>query len=162
MANTTPTVPNSSLFATFRLRDAYYALDAEVVVEVIRVGEITPVAHAPLQVIGVINLRGRIVTLIDMGVSLGLAPAVQTAMSRILIVEDAGEFTGLLADEVSDVTDVSSDEIQPTPANIPLERLRYCHGVFRRSDRVVLLLDGKGLLDVAHLVTNSSTGSSVS
>lgn len=149
MATTTLTTANSSLFATFRLRDAHYALDAEVVMEVIRVGEITPVAHAPQQVIGVINLRGRIVTLIDMGVSLGLPPAVQTVLSRILIVEDAGEFTGLLADEVSDVTDVSSDDIQPTPANISLERLRYCHGVFRRRERVVLLLDSKSLLEVA-------------
>lgn len=134
------------LLATFRLRDAYYAVDAVMVLEVIRPGEITPIPHGPTEVMGVINLRGRIVTLFDMGMLLGFAAAERTQRSRILIVEDRGEFTGLLVDEVAEVAEVFENELQPPPANVPAEWLRYCKAVYRADSRVVLILDATMLL----------------
>lgn len=141
-----PSPGKSNLLATFRLRESCYAIDAALVLEVIRVSEITPVPHAPPDVVGVINLRGRIVTLIDMGLALGLSPAVIGPQSRIFIVEDRGEYTGLLADEVGEVAEAAEAELQSPPANVPLERLRFCPSVYRLDSRVVLLLDATALL----------------
>ena len=142
------------LLAAFKLRDSLYALDAAIVLEVIRVAEISPVPHAPAEVIGVINLRGRIVTLIDIGLILGFAPASISSQSRIFIVEDRGEYTGLLADQVSEVTEVADPDLQVPPANIPQEQLKFCRSVYRVSGRVVLLLDTTALLESVSLASN--------
>lgn len=141
----------SRLLATFRLRDAYYALDAGVVLEVIRVGEITPVPHSVGEVLGVINLRGRIVTLIDMARVLGLPAQAPGPRSRIFIVEHLGEYVGLLADEVGEVAEVEDHELQPPPSSVPQERLRYCLNVYRLDHRVVMLLDSAALLELPQL-----------
>jgi len=134
------------LLATFKLRESYYALDAAYVYEVIRVGEITPVPHCSKEILGVINLRGRIVTLIDISLSLGYGAAQVGSQSRVFIVEDRSEYVGMLADQVSEVTEVSQEQMQAPPANIPLEQLKYCRGVFRIGNRVVSFLDTNALL----------------
>jgi purine-binding chemotaxis protein CheW len=141
----------SRLLATFRLRDAHYALDAAVVLEVIRVGEITPVPHSPCELLGVINLRGRIVSLIDMAQVLGLPKQTLGARSRVFIVEHSGEYVGLLADEVGEVAELEEHQLQPPPASVPLERLRYCLSVCRLDHRVVMLLDSAALLELPQL-----------
>lgn len=141
----------SRLLATFRLRDAHYALDAAVVLEVIRVGEITPVPHSAAEILGVINLRGRIVSLVDMARVLGLPEQPPGGRSRIFIVEHAGEYVGLLADEVGEVAEVADQQLQPPPSSVPQERLRYCLSVYRFDHRVVMLLDSAALLDLPQL-----------
>ena len=84
----------TTLLATFFVRDALCALDAAGVQEVIRLGAVTPVRHAADEVAGVINLRGKIVTLLDIGMILGLGRAPATRDSRVFIVEDRAEFLG--------------------------------------------------------------------
>lgn len=143
----------TNLLAAFKLRDAFYALDAAIVLEVIRVPEITPVPHAPDEISGVINLRGRIVTLIDIGLVLGFPLSIPSRNSRIFIVEDRGEYTGLLVDQVSEVTEVADSDLQVPPANISQEQLKYCRSVYRVDGRVVLLLDASTLLESAHVTT---------
>ena len=150
------TSPGTSLLAAFMLRQSRYALDAAIVLEVIRVAEISPVPHAPDGVLGVINLRGRIVTLLDTGLILGLAPAEITTRSRIFIVEDRGEYAGLLADQVSEVTEVSDFDLQVPPANIPQEHLKFCQSVYRVSGHVVLLLDTTALLESVQIAASST------
>ncbi len=146
----------TNLLAAFKLRDSLYALDAAIVLEVIRVAEISAVPHAPAEVVGVINLRGRIVTLIDIGLILGFAPASITRQSRIFIVEDRGEYTGFLADQVSEVTEVADLDLQVPPANVPQEQLKFCRSVYRASSRVVLLLDITALLESVQLAGNTT------
>src|ERR1700742_819154 len=94
----TPTAGQTALLATFFLRDALCALDAAGIQEVIRVGPITPVRHAPESVAGIVNLRGKIVTVLDLGLRLGLPKAVPGPDTRIFIMEDGNEFIGLLVD----------------------------------------------------------------
>ena len=109
----------SALLATFFVRKALCALDASVVQEVIRPGSVTPVRHAPAEVLGVINLRGRIVTLLDTGLILGFDKSVAGPDSRIFIVEDRNEFVGLLVDRVAEVIETEPDCGEPLPVNIP-------------------------------------------
>ncbi len=137
---------SSHLCATFRLRDGWFALDAALVLEVIRVSAITTVAHSPVEVVGVINLRGRIVTLLDIGLLLGLGSTPITAMSRVFVVEDRGEYIGLLVDQVGDVRDVQAADLQPPPANVPDAQLHYLTGVYRADAKVISLLNARLLV----------------
>ena len=141
----------SRLLATFRLRDAHYALDAAVVLEVIRVAEISPVPDSPAELLGVINLRGRIVSLIDIAQVLGMSQQKVGPRSRVFIVEHAGEYVGLLADEVGEVAEIEDQQMQPPPASVPQDWLRFCLSVFRLDQRVVMLLDSAALMGAPQL-----------
>jgi purine-binding chemotaxis protein CheW len=146
----------SQLLATFRVSDAWYALEAEVVLEVIRVSSITAVAHAPAEVVGVINLRGRIVTLLDVGMLIGFGASKIGHTSRILVVEDHGEYIGLLSDQVGDVRDVAVSSLQTPPANMPEQQVRFCKGVYRSGSRVISLLDARSLVAANEVATSST------
>src|SRR5580704_2349476 len=113
MSNTlTPGAGQSILLATFFVRDALCALDAAGIQEVIRLGPLTPVPHSLPDVAGILNLRGKIVTILDLGMRLGFAPVVAGAESRIIIIEDRNEFIGLLVDRVDEVVEVERDQWQ--------------------------------------------------
>jgi purine-binding chemotaxis protein CheW len=134
------------LLATFLVRDALCALDAAGVQEVIRVGPVTPVRHAPEEVIGIINLRGRIVTIVDLGLRLGFSRAITGPDSRIFIIEDRNEFIGLLVDRVDEVVEVERDEWQAPPANVNAAQGRFFKGICRARGRVITLLDTSQIL----------------
>lgn len=134
------------LLATFFVRDALCALDAAGVQEVIRLGPVTPVRYGPEAVIGIVNLRGKIVTIIDLGLRLGFPKAVATGDSRIFIIEDHNEFIGLLVDRVDEVVEVERDHWQPPPANVNYGQARFFKGVCRTRNRVITLLDAVQIL----------------
>jgi purine-binding chemotaxis protein CheW len=114
--------------------------------EVIRVGPMTPVPYAPREILGIFNLRGRIVTIVDIGQLLGFAPAVTGADGRIFIVEDRNEFIGLLVDRVDEVVEVEREQWQPPPANVNWGQGRFFKGVCRVNGRVITMLDRGELL----------------
>lgn len=143
---TTSSAGQAILLATFFLRDTLCALDATGVQEVIRVGAVTRVRHSPEEVLGIVNLRGRIVTILDLGLRIGYPGAVVSGDSRIFIMEDRGEFIGLLVDRVDEVVEVERDDWQPTPANVSAEQARFFRGVCRVSSRVITLLDAGQIL----------------
>ncbi len=134
------------LLATFYVRDALCALDAAGVQEVIRLGAVTPVHHASREVSAIVNLRGRIVTILDIGLRLGLPQMVPGPESRIFIIEDRGEFIGLLVDRVDEVVEVERDQWQPPPANVSFGQARFFKGVCRANGRVITLLDAAQIL----------------
>ena len=136
----------TSLLATFFLREAAFALPAGAIQEVIRLGAVTPVRHGPPEVAGVINLRGRIVTLLDTGLILGLEPAVRDRESRIFVIEERGEFLSLLVDRVGEVIDADPGRTERLPLNIAPAQARYCTGVYRYNGRVITLLHTPELL----------------
>jgi purine-binding chemotaxis protein CheW len=135
------------LLAAFFVRDALCALDAVDIQEVIRLGHMTPVRHASPEITGIVNLRGKIVTILDLGMRLGFAKAVPLPESRVFILEDRGEFIGLLVDRVHEVIEVESLDCEPPPANSPASQARYFRGVCRSSGRVISLLDVRQILD---------------
>jgi len=129
------------LLATFFVRDALCALDAAGIQEVIRPAALTPVRHAPPEVAGIVNLRGRIVTILDLGMRLGFPKAVPSGDSRIFIIEDCNEFVGLLVDRVDEVVEVDRDQWQAPPANVRWGQGRYFQAVCRARGRVITVLD---------------------
>lgn len=137
----------TTLLATFFVRDALCALDASGVQEVIRVESVTPVRHAPDEVAGVINLRGKIVTLLDLGLILGFGKSSITKESRIFIVEDRNEYLGVLVDKVSEVIEVEPGQAESLPVNIPSAQARFFEGVCRTGGRVIALLNSAEILN---------------
>jgi purine-binding chemotaxis protein CheW len=136
----------TTLLATFFVRNSLFAIDAASVQEVIRLGSVTPVRHAPGEVVGVINLRGKIVTLLDLGVILSIGKATASRDARIFILEEHNEFIGLLVDRVGEVLEAESDREEPLPVNIPAAQGRYFRGVYRADGHVIALLNPSTLL----------------
>jgi purine-binding chemotaxis protein CheW len=137
----------TSLLSSFYVRDALCALDASGVQEVIRVGPVTPVRHAPAGVAGVINLRGKIVTLLDLGRILGFGKTAVTRETRIFIIEDRNEFLGVLVDRVGDVVEVEAGREEPLPANIPAAQARFFKGLCRPAGQVIAILNPAEVLN---------------
>ncbi len=128
-------------FLTFFLADEEYALEILKVQEIIGMQEITPIPGAAEHVRGVINLRGRIVPVVDLRRRFGMADATFTPQSCIIVVDVGGTKTGVMVDSVSDVLKISTEQIDPVPAFGPEVREDYLLGVGKGEGGVKLLLD---------------------
>ena len=131
----------SLLVATFELGEAAFGINTAQVQEVVRIGEITPVHHAPPYIVGIRNLRGHIVTVLDLRVRLELGAIEIGPETRILIVEWQGEPIGLLVDSVADTIGVSARDVTASPSNVHGAQGRNFSGVFRTGERLIALLD---------------------
>jgi purine-binding chemotaxis protein CheW len=132
---------DGGLFATFLLGDAMFGVGAAQVQEVVRPGSITPVHHAPPFVLGIRNLRGKIVTVIDLAVRLDLGSVELGPEARVLIVDWQGEPVGLLVDAVADTIAIDPDRIEAPPANVHGVQARHLLGVHRGNERLAAVLD---------------------
>ena len=141
----------SVLLSTFYVRDSLFGLDAAGVQEVIRMGAVTRVRNAPAEVVGIVNLRGRIVTILDIGLKLGFEPVEAGRESRVFIVEDRNEFIGFLVDRGAEVVEVVKRDWQAPPANVPPQQARYLKGVCRAGGKVIALLDAARILTATDL-----------
>ena len=141
----------ATLLATFYVGDALCALDAAGVQEVIRVESVTQVRHAPPEVVGVMNLRGKIVTLLDPRVILGLGKSVLTKESRVFIMEDRGEFLGVLVDRAGEVVAVEAGQGESLPVNIPAARARFFQQDCRAGGNVIAVLNPREVLNESRL-----------
>jgi purine-binding chemotaxis protein CheW len=139
------------LLATFFVRDELCALSASEVQEVIRVESVTLVRHAPDAVVGVMNLRGKIVTLLDLGVILGFGKSAVTRESRVFIIEDRGEFLGVLVDSAGEVIELAPEQEEPLPINIRAAQSRFFQGVCRAGGHVIALLNPSEILNETRL-----------
>ncbi|MGC4118926.1 MAG: chemotaxis protein CheW [Myxococcales bacterium] len=135
------------LVATFLLGQAAFGVSAQDIEEVVRPGNITPVHHAASHVVGIRNLRGRIVTVIDLGARLQLTSVDPGPEARVLIVDWKGESVGVLVDQVADTIAVDPKAIEPAPGNVHGVQARNLRGVFRGAERLVALLDLSATLD---------------
>lgn len=137
----------SFLICTFHLGEALLGIDTRWVQEVIRPGALTVVHHSPEFILGVINLRGRIVTIIDLTRKFKLAhePAPEDG-GRIIIVDWRGEFVGLRVDRVADVIGAERGGVQPPPANVSGAQGRFFEGIYSSDGRLVAILNVEELL----------------
>jgi purine-binding chemotaxis protein CheW len=136
------------LIATFQLGgdDGFFGIGATLIQEVVMVGELTPVRHAPDFVAGIRNLRGRIITVIDLCVRLGLGVVEIGPESRILIADWKGEPVGLLVDRVADAVALEPGNLEPAPPNLHGLQMQKLLGVFRSGARLAALLDLSAVL----------------
>lgn len=137
------------LVVTFQLDRGRFGLDTALVQEVVMAGEITRVHHAPGYVAGIRNLRGRIVTLVDLRARLELAKADITPESRVLIADWNGEPVGLLVDRMHETLEVNTADLQAPPPNLNGVRARYLRGVVQTDDRLIALFEMTAVLSPA-------------
>ena len=128
-------------FASFQIADLLLGIDIHQVQEINRNLELTPVPHAPTAVRGVINLRGEVVTVVDLRCVLGLPAAEFTRLTRNVIVNYAGERIGLLVDAVADVITCSANDIDPLPENLGGVDHSYFEGVFKLTEKLLVVLN---------------------
>ena len=114
--------------------------------EIVRVPEITAVPDAPDYLEGVINLRGKIVSVMDLRKRFGDKNAQVTKPNRILVVEHAGRLAGLIVDSASEVLKIPSDAVEPPPAVFQEGGLNCVTGLGKVAGRLVVLLDMSKLL----------------
>jgi purine-binding chemotaxis protein CheW len=129
------------LVTTFMVSGSYFGMDASMVQEVVRLTTVTPVHHAAACVIGVMNLRGHISTVIDLSARLGLGNLDLSGEKRIIIVEWCGERVGLVVDTMQDVLTIDADSIGSAPENVRSAQSHRMLGVFRHGERIVAMLD---------------------
>ena len=133
-------------FVTLTLGGMLCGVPVLAVREVVTDSKIVRVPLAPDAIAGNINLRGRIVTAIDTRCRLGLEPAPQTAERVALVAEMDGALYALLIDQVLEVLSLRSDQIEETPSNLSATWQTYSKGVYRLSERLMVVLDIERLL----------------
>lgn len=140
------TIENKQRYLTFFLSDEEYGISIENIREIIEVLHITSVPYSPDYLKGVINLRGKVVPIIDLKLKFGLPECVPTEKSCIIVVEYTGEYVGVLVDEVSEVIDVSEDQFDETSFLGQKVEDRFIRGVGKIEGKIKILLDIKNVL----------------
>ena len=124
-----------------QLGDECYGLDIASVYEIIRFQASTAVPTAPGFVDGVINLRGRIIPVMDLSSRFGMHRAETTKSTRIIVAGTAGMRVGLVVDAVTEVLMLSEDAVEPTPEVVAGHDSAYIRGIAKLTDQLVILLD---------------------
>ena len=135
-------------FSSFYLDDTLCGINIKQVQEINDNLNVTKVPLSPEYVMGIMNLRGQIVTIINLGMKIGLAPSVIGPKSRVVITRSKGEHIGLLVDKVTEVITISPQEIASSPANIKGAQGKFFEGIMHtRDNELMALLNLEVVLD---------------
>ncbi|WP_278938952.1 chemotaxis protein CheW [Pseudomonas helleri] len=128
-------------WVTFKLDNETYGINVMQVQEVLRYTEIAPVPGAPAYVLGIINLRGNVVTVIDTRQRFGLYNAEITDNSRIVIIEADRQVVGILVDSVAEVVYLRQSEIETAPNVGNDESAKFIQGVCNKNGELLILVE---------------------
>jgi purine-binding chemotaxis protein CheW len=135
-------------FCTFILDTRLFGIEVEKVREVIRYVEMTRVPLAPAVVGGLINLRGHIVTALDLRTRLGLSARPTEALPMNIVLEAEGGSVSLLVDEIAGVLTVAEDAFEPPPASLQGPSRSLIRGVYKLPGKLLLALDSERVVDI--------------
>ncbi len=136
----TELVTDGSQFLAFRLGEEEYGLEILRVQEIKGYSKITPLPNTPLEIKGVMNLRGSVVPVIDLRTRLGMCEAEYTVFTVIIVVTVETKIVGLVVDAVSDVLNVEPEVVVPAPDLGAEVDVSFLTGIARTGDRLVSLL----------------------
>jgi purine-binding chemotaxis protein CheW len=128
--------------------------------EIVRVPEITAVPDAPEYMEGVINLRGKIVSVIDLRKRLGEKKIGSSRRNRILVVEHKNKLAGLIVDSASEVLKIPATDVEASPTTLQEGRANCVTGLGKYQGRLIVLLDMSRLLDLGTTQKSSPEGRS--
>ena len=135
-------------YLAFQVGDETYGLTLLQVQEIRSYTPATRIPNAPPYILGVINLRGAIIAVIDLRARLGLPPLDNSDSTIVVVVNINGKTYGLRGDAVSDVIEIQLDQIQQPPVTALDESEKFISGLADVSDRVIMLLDPEKVIDV--------------
>jgi purine-binding chemotaxis protein CheW len=145
----------SGQFSTFFVADLFFGVDVLNVQEVLRFQQMTPVPQAPEVIEGLINLRGQIVTAIDMRRRLGVPPRSGDKPPMNLVVRTSDGAVSLLVDEIGDVLEMDPATYERPPKNLASAAGELIRGVYKLKGRLLLVLDAER---TAELIGLQSSG----
>ena len=128
-------------WVTFKLQEETYGINVMQVQEVLRYTDIAPVPGAPEYVMGIINLRGNVVTVIDTRARFGLPPSEVTDNSRIVIIESERQVIGIMVDSVAEVVYLRQSEIETAPNVGNEESAKFIQGVCNKNGELLILVE---------------------
>ncbi len=131
----------------FQLGGEEFGVDIMAVQEIIKMPEITAIPQAPEYVAGVINLRGRIIVVIDLGKKFNILSSEKNEEYKIIVVELGDQVIGMMVDSVSEVMRIPNTSVDPAPEIIPSGvSTNYIQGVGKLDGRLLILLDLRNVL----------------
>lgn len=132
--------------ATFLVGDALCGMDILKIQEINKLIDMTTVPQAPSYVLGILNLRGQIITSIDLSKKLGLGKTNLSNDPRNIIVNSKGEHIGLLVKKISDVVQANTDRFEPPPSNMGGIQGEFFTGVYKTETKLIGILDVEKVL----------------
>jgi purine-binding chemotaxis protein CheW len=147
-----------TLVSTFCIGATLLGVNAMDVQEVIQLNILTSVHRAEDYIAGIINLRGQIVTVVDLRRKLGIEIQQERQAHDIFIVSSRGENIGLLVDEAADVIPADLDQLDPLPANMSVAQHKYLKGICRNQARPIVILNIDAVLKVEQDETANTGG----
>jgi purine-binding chemotaxis protein CheW len=146
--NSNKSVEQSRQYSTFYVADLFFGIDVLNVQEVLRYQEMTRVPLAPDVIEGLINLRGQIVTAVDLRRRLKVKPRDTGSTPMNIVVRSEEGAVSLLVDEISDVLEVNPASYEPPPQNLPLEQRELIEGLYKLDGRLLLILNTERVLQI--------------
>ncbi|OWV76900.1 chemotaxis protein CheW [Rhizobium sp. J15] len=126
---------------SFHLGDQEFCIDIMAIREIRGWAPVTPMPHTPPYVLGLINLRGAVIPVIDMACRLGMKMTEPSERSAIIVTDIAGKLVGLLVEQVSDMMTIKSEDLQPPPEIIPEAQRAFCRGIVALEKTMVCFLN---------------------
>ena len=139
-------ITESGQWATFFLAKEQFAVPVEDVQEVLLSQPLTPVPLAPAQIVGLLNLRGAIVPIVDLRCRFGQGLTETTPLHIFIIVQIGGRQVGLIGDRVLDIVSVDASQIQKVPRTAPGETTDFLAGLATHDNTMIALIDLPNLL----------------
>jgi len=137
---------NEVQLACFKVGEERYAADIMLIKEIILYRKVTPIQKAPEFIEGIINLREKVIPVINMRKRLGLHAIEPTASTRIIITKVEGKSVGVIVDSVLNVLRVGKGDIQPPPRIIKGIESEYLSGIVRDGEELILIFDMERVL----------------
>jgi purine-binding chemotaxis protein CheW len=132
-------------YLTFQLANEDYGLEIRYVTEIIGIQKITKVPDMPIFIRGVINLRGKVIPVMDVRSRFGLATREYDERTCIIVVDIAEQPMGLVVDRVNEVVDIPENHVEPPPVTAAGNATRHIRGIGKTGEEVKVLLDVESL-----------------
>jgi len=129
----------------FKLDNSYFAIKSSWVQDVITQQNMTPVPLAPPSIIGMFNLRGKIITCIDLNRTIGLSAFDKSKKHMLLVFKTANHLYSFPVDQIYNTFDVCNSHIKEAPGNVDTAWVKISEGVIHKDEHLIVLLDGNKL-----------------
>lgn len=139
----------SMKYLTFLIDGQYYGISLTYVIEIVQIQSVTELPELPSYVKGIINLRGKVVPLVDAGLRFGKPEKEYTDRTCIIIIDIDGKHVGFIVDSVEEVLDIEKGDISPPPSFFEDASGSYITGIGKLDRYMVLLLDSRSLFSDA-------------
>jgi purine-binding chemotaxis protein CheW len=133
-------------FVTVKVNNQVIAVSALVVKDVLLPQKITPVPLVSADIVGLLNLRGRVVTAVDLRIKMGMPPADDRVHNKSIVIEFEDNLYSFIVDDVTGVCDIPTDEIESVPDNLSEVWKEYCIGIYKLEKELMVIINIESLL----------------